>query len=49
MYIHYDGGFYPNINSLDPESIEAWLDWLHPNLDCNACVWMIPGTVDPND
>jgi hypothetical protein len=49
MYIHYDGNNYPNISIMDQLSIESWLEDHYPNLDCNACVWIVPGTVDPRD
>jgi hypothetical protein len=48
MYIHYDGSCYPNVFNMDQLSIERWLED-STELDLTACVWMVPGTVDPND
>jgi hypothetical protein len=50
MYIYYDGdSLRPNIFLMDQSSIKDWADEYPTHLDCNACVWIIPGTVDPRD
>jgi hypothetical protein len=49
MYIHYDGDFCPNITILDDESVTMWFGYCTDALDLTACVWMVPGTVDPRD
>ena len=49
MYIHYDGDWrLPSIVILDTGSIERWLED-STELDLTACVWIVPGTVDPNN
>ena len=50
MYIHYDGDWsLPGIFFMDELSIQNWLDEYSTYLDCNDCIWIIPGTVDPRD
>jgi hypothetical protein len=45
MYIAYDN--FEGTKILEWPFI--WENAEHPNLDCNVCVWMIPGTIDPTE
>lgn len=49
MYIAYD---FEGIRGLIPDwGLGYWLmpGLTYVNLDCNVCVWMVPGTVNPLD